>query len=143
MVGRGARRSQRVRHNLATEHASHLALHLTLLCPCESRLRLFFFFLFLELLKLLLTLAFAHSVLSAASSTKSVNGGLLTPGSHPTCPRKALPAHPMGRHPSITLSLHPASWTQVMLMLPGTDHSMGSKISSNFLLCIRREDRKA
>ena len=104
--------------------------------PCSLPVNLgnIFFFLVLEPLKLPLTLAFAHSVLSAASSTTSVNGGLPTSGCHPTCPWKDLPAYPMGRHPSITLSLHPASWTQAMLMLPGTDHSMDSDFTSNFLL---------
>ena len=36
--------------------------------------------------------------------------------------------NPMWRYPSITLSLHPASLAQAMLMLPGADYNVGSKI---------------
>ena len=82
------------------------------------------FFLFLEHLKLFLTLHILFS-LSATPSTRSLNGGLLLAiGSHCKCPRKDLPAHPMWRHPSITLSLHPTALTRTTSVLPCTDHSL-------------------
>lgn len=48
-------------------------------------------------------------------------------GAHHKCPRQDSSAHHMGRHPSVTLSLHPASLTQVTLTLPCTDDNLSGR----------------